>query len=107
MKFYAIVFATTMCRASAFVPVSFTRGATSSSLNMVLEMPKETKKISKLEVLKVKSDHLIHPLREVRILIPCPGTHNRYLPSNVLISDSFFILASSLLKLVRAISEFI
>jgi hypothetical protein len=66
MKFYAIVFATTMCRASAFVPVSFTRGATSSSLNMVLEMPKETKKISKLEVLKVKSDHLIHPLREVR-----------------------------------------
>ena len=40
----------------------------SSSLSMVLEMPKE-KKISKLETLKVVSDHLIHPLPEVRPLV--------------------------------------
>lgn len=39
-----------------------------SSLNMVLEMPK-AKKISKLENLKVVSDHLVKPLEEVRC---CP-----------------------------------
>jgi len=31
---------------------------------MVLEMPKQKKKISKLETLKVKSDHLIEPLKQ-------------------------------------------
>jgi hypothetical protein len=36
----------------------------SSSLSMVLEKPK-TKKLQKIESLKVKSDHLIHPLIEV------------------------------------------
>jgi hypothetical protein len=36
---------------------------------MVLEMPKE-KKIAKLETLKVVSDHLIHPLPEVRTTPP-------------------------------------
>jgi len=49
--------------ASAFItPLPSRRHASSSSLNMVLEMPK--KKISKLENLKVVSDHLIHPLEE-------------------------------------------
>jgi hypothetical protein len=38
----------------------------STSLNMVLEKP-AVKKISKLETLKVKSENLIHPLKEVRI----------------------------------------
>lgn len=54
--------------ASAFVvsPSSLTRTTRASALSMVLEMPKETKKISKLETLKVNSDHLIHPLVEVR-----------------------------------------
>jgi len=52
--------------ASAFVvsPSSLTRTTRASALSMVLEMPKETKKISKLETLKVNSDHLIHPLVE-------------------------------------------
>jgi hypothetical protein len=36
----------------------------SSSLSMVLEKPKE-KKLQKIESLKVKSDHLVHPLIEV------------------------------------------
>jgi hypothetical protein len=62
MKFTAL--AILASSASAFAPsASFTRR--SSSL-FVLEMPKETKKISKLEQLKVDSDHLIHPLVEVR-----------------------------------------
>ena len=59
---------------SAFVPQHGTFGAvksgssitttTSTQVGMVLEMPK--KEISKLEKLKVTSDHLIHPLLEVR-----------------------------------------
>jgi hypothetical protein len=32
---------------------------------MVLEKPKTTKEISKLETLKVESANLIHPLKEV------------------------------------------
>ena len=32
---------------------------------MVLEKPKQLKKLSKLEILKVDSDHLLHPLKEV------------------------------------------
>lgn len=54
--------------AAAFVgsPSSFAlKSRSSSALSMVLEKPKE-KKISKLEQLKVNSDHLIHPLKEVR-----------------------------------------
>ena len=38
----------------------------SSSLSMVLEKP-ATKEISKLEMLKVNSKNLIHPLKEVSI----------------------------------------
>ena len=36
-----------------------------SPLHMVLEKPPE-KKLAKIEVLKIESDHLTHPLREVR-----------------------------------------
>ena len=32
---------------------------------MVLEKPKE-KKLAKIELLKIESDHLVHPLKEVR-----------------------------------------
>jgi len=39
--------------------------SSSSTLRMVLEKP-ITKEISKLEVLKVKSKNLVHPLKEVR-----------------------------------------
>jgi hypothetical protein len=39
--------------------------ARTSALHMVLEKPR-TKEISKLETLKVESDYLIHPLKEVR-----------------------------------------
>jgi len=35
-----------------------------SSLSMVLEKPKKEKKLSKLEILKTKSDHLTNPLKE-------------------------------------------
>ena len=38
------------------------RVSSSSSLSMVLEKPK---KLSKLEILKTKSDHLTNPLKEV------------------------------------------
>ena len=38
-----------------------------SSLNMVLEKPATKKKISKLETLKIDSDNLRHPLKEVCI----------------------------------------
>jgi hypothetical protein len=33
---------------------------------MVLERPPVEKKLAKIEVLKVESDYLIHPLKEVR-----------------------------------------
>lgn len=36
-----------------------------SSLNMVLEKPATKKEISKLEILKVESANLRHPLKEV------------------------------------------
>ncbi len=40
--------------------------SSSSSLSMVLgDKPQTDKKLSKLEILKTKSDHLIHPLKEV------------------------------------------
>ena len=38
--------------------------ARTSALHMVLEKPR-TKEISKLETLKIESDYLIHPLKEV------------------------------------------
>jgi len=44
--------------------------SSSSSLSMVLEKP-TTKKIAKIEQLKVDSDYLIHPLKEVRYLGDC------------------------------------
>jgi hypothetical protein len=37
----------------------------SSSLSMVLEKPID-KKLAKIEQLKISSDHLLHPLKEVR-----------------------------------------
>ena len=51
---------------SAFTAPSFSRRTQSrtTNLSMVLEKPKE-KKLSKLEILKVDSDHLVHPLQEV------------------------------------------
>ncbi len=36
-----------------------------TTLSMVLEKPKKEKKLSKLEILKTKSDHLTNPLKEV------------------------------------------
>lgn len=56
---------------SAFInPSSFgiaqksTSTSSSSTLSMVLEKPKKEKKLSKLEILKTKSDHLTNPLKE-------------------------------------------
>ncbi len=58
--------------AAAFAPSNNAFGVTSSatrsrtSLNMVLEAPKKVeKKLSKIEVLKTKSNHLTDPLKEV------------------------------------------
>jgi hypothetical protein len=51
--------------ASAFLPPHVSNSGSGSSLSMVLEKPK-VKKIAKIESLKVESDHLIHPLKEVR-----------------------------------------
>ena len=49
---------------------SSTDSSSSSALSMVLEKP-VTKKLAKIEQLKVDSDHLIHPLREVRLETLC------------------------------------
>ena len=69
MKYYvAVSCASMLCSpAAAFVPAmpkSMVIPGSSSSLNMVLEKP-ITKKISKLEQLKVNSKNLVHPLKEV------------------------------------------
>ena len=72
MKILANVVALTVASSTlAFVPslpqsmVLASKGS-SSSLSMVLEKP-ATKEISKLEMLKVNSKNLIHPLKEVSI----------------------------------------
>jgi hypothetical protein len=65
MKFLCAPVLAALCASSVvgFTPVlsSARRG---SALAMVLEKPK-VKKIQKIEQLKVDSDHLIHPLKEV------------------------------------------
>mmetsp|Transcript_5353 Transcript_5353/g.7580 ORF Transcript_5353/g.7580 Transcript_5353/m.7580 type:complete len:631 (+) Transcript_5353:102-1994(+) len=66
MKFSAVATASVLfCGvASAFVqPSLLPRVKNGSSLSMVLEKPKQ-KKLQKIEVLKIDSDHLIHPLKE-------------------------------------------
>jgi hypothetical protein len=45
---------------------SFRSADTATSLRMVLQKPLATKKLAKIEVLKVDSDYLINPLKEVR-----------------------------------------
>jgi len=50
--------------AMAFVPPQAATFTSPTALNMVLEKPKE-KKLPKIEVLKIESDHLVHPLKEV------------------------------------------
>jgi len=52
---------------SSFVPISVASTSTrtsTSSLSMVLEKPKKEKKLGKIEVLKINSDHLKTPLLE-------------------------------------------
>ena len=63
----AIWLALVMGSAAAFVPTLSFNTKTGSSLSMVLEKPK-VKKIAKIESLKVESDHLLYPLKEVRSL---------------------------------------
>jgi hypothetical protein len=66
MKFVPVALAAILASASAFTTPSFvTRASSKSAMSMVLEKP-ATKKISKLETLKVVSENLIHPLKEVR-----------------------------------------
>ena len=43
-------------------------GSSNSQLSMVLEKP-PTKKLAKIEQLKIDSDHLIHPLKEVGVCL--------------------------------------
>jgi len=64
MKFH-IAAALALCSAThAFVAPTFASHKRASSLSMVLEMPKE-KKLAKIESLKIDSDYLRHPLKEV------------------------------------------
>lgn len=52
--------------ATAFAPTSsLATSTTPTALHMVLEKPKE-KKLAKIEQLKVDSDHLLQPLKDVR-----------------------------------------
>ena len=72
MKFQlsATVLAMALSGSSAFVnPSSFgiAKASSSTTLSMVLEKPKKEKKLSKLEILKTKSDHLTNPLKEVSV----------------------------------------
>jgi len=61
----AVAVATTSAFSSPTLPST---SKSQSSLNMVLEKP-ATKKISKLETLKVNSENLVHPLKEVRFVL--------------------------------------
>ena len=66
MKFH-VAAALALCSASnAFAPSFGTKRASSSSLSMVLEMPKQ-KKLAKIETLKIDSHYLRDPLKEVWI----------------------------------------
>ena len=71
----AVILAISISGASAFAtPKAFgvtasRRDALSTSLSMVLEKPKTDKKLSKLEVLKTKSNHLTDPLKDVSTLV--------------------------------------
>lgn len=69
MKFVSIAIASLMASTTwgfgPALPVSKV-APSGSSLHMVLEKPVATKKISKLESLKLKSENLVHPLKEVR-----------------------------------------
>lgn len=58
-----VVGASLLATATGFSPMQSRRRSSVSSLSMVLEKPK-TKKLPKIEVLKVNSDYLIHPLKE-------------------------------------------
>jgi len=67
MKFVSIAIASLMASTTwgfgPALPVSKV-APSGSSLHMVLEKPVATKKISKLESLKLKSENLVHPLKE-------------------------------------------
>jgi hypothetical protein len=69
-KTIALAMACAPLGVAAFVtPLSKSFGISSyssSKLSMVLEKPRTEKKLSKIEVLKTKSDHLLNPLKEVR-----------------------------------------
>lgn len=66
MKFH-VATALALCSVSnAFAPSLETKRASSSSLSMVLEMPKQ-KKLAKIETLKIDSHYLRDPLNEVCI----------------------------------------
>ena len=71
MKLSATLLLFSLSRSSAFTnPNSFgiARSKSSSTLSMVLEKPKDSKKVkklSKLEILKTQSEHLTNPLKDV------------------------------------------
>ena len=56
------------CAGAFQSPFGITSRQSSTSLSMVLEKPME-KKLAKIETLKIDSDHLIHPLKEVRVVV--------------------------------------
>lgn len=66
MKYTAVIVASLASASQAFTFVQpRTLGESASSLSMVLEKPK-TKKLAKIETLKIDSDHLVKPLLVVR-----------------------------------------
>jgi hypothetical protein len=72
-KTIALAMACAPLGVAAFVtPLSKSFGISSSysssSLSMVLEKPRSESKLSKIEVLKTESDHLLNPLKEVSLL---------------------------------------
>ena len=65
MKFQCSIATLLAGSVAAFAPPQTATPPSTTALHMVLEKPKE-KKLPKIEVLKIESDHLVHPLKEVR-----------------------------------------
>jgi hypothetical protein len=74
-QFSALAIACAPFSASAFVSSGVSNAfgikSSSSTLSMVLEKPRTAKKLAKIEVLKINSDHLTVPLKDVSITLYC------------------------------------
>jgi hypothetical protein len=70
MKFTSSAFLAVSLATSAFAFAPHPQGKKNlkilTELNVLAEPPKEQKKLAKIETLKINSNHLLDPLKEVR-----------------------------------------